>query len=223
MIGSFLELSAWARDIAASAAFWESLGFGHASTGDTWRHRYVVLTDGRLCLGLHDYEFDSPSLTFVRPGLQAVVDVLRARGVDFDFVKTADDEFHEAGFRDPAGQVVTLLEARTFSPGWRDGAPGSLLGHFEAYAWGGGTGQADFWERLGFVVDRDAQPPRLVADGITLAPGAGGPRPELRFRATDPGTVATALESRGHIPRRVAGGLELQSPEGLVLRVEPPA
>jgi hypothetical protein len=182
-----------------------------------------VLTDGRLCLGLHDYEFDSPSLTFVRPELRSAVEALRARGVAFDFVKTADDEFHEAGFRDPGGQVVTLLEARTFSPAWRDGPAGSVLGHFEAYAWGGGAGQANFWEQLGFVVDRDAQPPRLVGDGITLAPGAGGSPPELRFRATDPDAVAAALQARGHAARRVAGSLELQSPEGLVLRVEPPA
>ena len=100
MLGSFLELSVWARDIAGSVAFWEALGLEHAQVGETWSHRYGVLTDGRLFVGLHDYEFDSPSVTFVRPDIADAVAGLRSVGVTLDFAKTGDSQFNEAGFRD---------------------------------------------------------------------------------------------------------------------------
>ena len=223
MIGSFLELSVWTRDIAASAAFYEALGLEHAATGDTWSHRYGVLTDGRLVVGLHEYEFDSPSLTFVRPGVASAVVDLEAAGVALDFAKTGATEFHEAGFRDPAGQVVTVLEARTFSPVDRAAIPGALIGYFAAYRYPARDPGlvADFWEKLGFVIDRDAEHPRIVVAGVTLAPMPGLKAPELVFHSPDLRAAARRLEGRGFSPDRGAGGaLRLASPEGLVLRIE---
>jgi catechol 2,3-dioxygenase-like lactoylglutathione lyase family enzyme len=224
MLGSFLELSVWTRDIAASAAFYEALGMEHATVGETWSHPYGVLTDGRAFIGLHEYEFDSPSLTFVRPGISQAVVELESTGIVMDFVKTGEARFNEAGFRDPAGQVVTLLEARTFSPPWRD-APGiSLLGHFAEYRYPAAdpAGVAAFWENLGPVVDRDADPARVITGGITLAPRPGLRGPELIFRSVDPGRSVDALRRRGADAERGAeGAWLLRSPEGLVLKIEP--
>lgn len=224
MLGGFLELSVWTRDIAASAAFYEALGLEHAAVSETWAHRYGVLTDGRLAVGLHEYEFDSPSVTFVRPGVAGAVAELEAAGVSFDFAKTGESEFNEAGFRDPAGQVVTLLEARTFSPPWRETPPGCVAGYFTEYRYPAADPAevTDFWERLGPVIDRDADPPRVVAAGVTLAPSAGLKSPELVFQAPDMSMVAEALERRGLSAGRGAGGtLTLRTPEGLAVRVEP--
>jgi catechol 2,3-dioxygenase-like lactoylglutathione lyase family enzyme len=224
MLGGFLELSVWTRDISASAAFYEALGLEHAAVGETWSHRYGVLTDGRLVVGLHEYEFDSPSVTFVRPGVAQAVAELEAAGVTFDFAKTGESEFNEAGFRDPAGQVVTLLEARTFSPPWRETPPGCVAGYFTEYRYPAADPAevAKFWERLGPVIDRDADPPRVVAAGVTLAPAPGLRSPELVFQASEVGPIAEALQRRGLPAGRAAGGsLTLRTPEGLGIRVEP--
>ena len=222
MLGRFLELSVWSRDIAASVAFWESLGFQHAVVGDTWKHRYAVLSDGRLVLGLHEYEFASPSLTWVRPDLAEAIAGIKALGVAFDFAKTGADEFNEAGFRDPAGQVVTLLEARTWSPGFERTRPASPLGHFREYRYAATDPAATvaFWERLGLVSDADGHGPRAVAGGISLAPRTGITRPELVFEHDDPAAAADALSERGYaLEREGAGDLLLRGPDGLTLRI----
>lgn len=223
MLGSFLELSVWTRDIAASVAFWEPLGFQHGLVGDTWKHRYAVLGDGRLVLGFHEYEFDSPSLTWVRPGLAEALPAMAALGIHFDFAKTGDDEFNEAGFHDPAGQVVTLLEARTWSPAFERARPGTLLGHFREYRYPAQDPAATvaFWERLGLVPDADADGPRAVASGISLAPRVTVAGPELVFEHDDLEAVARALAAQGYAPGRgVGGALLLQAPDRLAVRVE---
>ena len=66
-LGRFLEVSLAATDVAESLAFYESLGFVQASVGETWPHPYAVVTDGRLSLGLHGLDFDSPLPTWVAP------------------------------------------------------------------------------------------------------------------------------------------------------------
>lgn len=221
MLGDFLELSIWSRDIAASVAFWERLGFGHGLVGDTWKHRYAVLSDGHLFLGLHDYEFESPSLTWVRTGLAEALPGLAALELDFDFAKTGRDEFHEAGFRDPAGQVVTLLEARTWSPGPASKPGGGLCGYFLEYRYPADdpAGTTAFWERLGMVVDRDADPPRAVATGIILSPCRELRGPELVFEHDDPAAAAQALHGLGYAPETVAGEVLLRAPDGLAIRI----
>ena len=63
MLGRFLEVSVHAPEILESLAFYEQLGFTQATVGETWSHPYAVVTDGRLFIGLHAYEFASPALT----------------------------------------------------------------------------------------------------------------------------------------------------------------
>lgn len=224
MLGRFLELSAWSRDIAASLAFWEPLGFSQGVAGETWKHRYAVLSDGRCILGLHDYEFDSPSLTWVRPGLADALPALAALGIALDFAKTGPEQFNEAGFRDPAGQVVTLLEARTWSPAFDAAPTGSLLGHFREYRYPARDPDASvaFWERLGLVRDQAADGPRALGSGISLAPRAGLAGAELVFEHPEPESALDALRARGHAAEASDGALTLAAPDGLRIRVIPP-
>ena len=224
MLGRFLELSVWSRDIAASVAFWESLGLAHGRVGDTWTHRYAVLSDGRLVLGLHEYEFPSPSVTWVRPGVAAALPGLAARGVSFDFAKTGEQEFNEAGFRDPDGQVATLLEARTWSADFGHAWPQSLAGHFREYRYPSRDPAATvaFWERLGLLADQTPGGPVAVAGGITLAPSAEARGPELVFEHHDMDALPALLAARGHALERGAGGAGLlRAPDGLLIRIEP--
>src|SRR5687767_5902516 len=124
MLGRFHEISIATNDIRASVEFYERLGFEHAATNDTWTHPYGVLTDGRLFVGLHEYSFPSPSITFVKPGIAQHAQQIAALGIELAFAKTAEDVFNEIGFTDPAGQMVTVLEARTYSPPPRRGLAG---------------------------------------------------------------------------------------------------
>jgi hypothetical protein len=223
MLGNFLELSVWSPDVVASVAFWEPLGFQQGQVNDTWKHRYAVLSDGRLVLGLHDYEFPSPSLTWVRPELAAALPGFTDLGIRFDFAKTANDQFHEAGFRDPAGQVVTLLEARTWSQTFERARPASLLGHFREYRYEAGdpAHAVAFWERLGLLPDSDAGGLRAVGSGICLAPRAGLAGPELVFEHHDPVAAAAVLAGAGYRPQLEAGdSLLLRAPDGLAIRIE---
>jgi hypothetical protein len=224
MLGRFLELSVYSRDVAASAAFWEGLGFSHGVVGDTWRHRYAVLSDGGLVLGLHEYPFDSPSLTWVRPGIAEAVAAFEALGIRFDFAKTGQDEFNEAGFRDPAGQVVTLLEARTWSAAFAEPAAPRLLGHFLEYRYPAHDPAvvAGFGETLGLVVDDRGEGPRAVAGGISLAPRAAAGSALLVFEHEDPAAAAARLAERGYPAERPADDLVLlRAPDGLAIRIEP--
>ena len=97
MIGRFLELSVQTDDILASVEFYERLGFRQLQVGETWSHPYAVLSDGRIPIGLHRYEFESPALTFVLPELATKLPHIERQGISFKFRKLGADEFNEAG------------------------------------------------------------------------------------------------------------------------------
>ena len=69
MLGRFLEFSIATPDIRASLDFYGKLGFTQAQVGEAWTHPYAVVTDGRICLGLHQEFIPAPAVTFVKPDL----------------------------------------------------------------------------------------------------------------------------------------------------------
>src|SRR5512135_1588053 len=133
MLGRFLEISVRVSDILESLAFYESLGFVQAAVGDTRPYPYAVVTDGRLILGLHAAPVDSPCLTWTHPDLKSHAPKLQSLGIEFARAEFGDDAFHELAFWDPAGQMVTILEARTYSPPSAGDVRQSSLGYFEEY------------------------------------------------------------------------------------------
>ena len=236
MIGRFLEISVEAPDIAASVEFYQALGLVQARVGDTWTHRYGVLTDGNLVIGLHDYSFPSPSLTYVRPGLKEGLAELRQRAGSLAFAKTGEDEFNEAGFTDPDGQMVTVLEARTFSPPEIARPGATILGHFSEVSLPVKSlpDSIAFWESMGFVLTGSAQQPvpraSLTSDGLNLGLYATPRlrRPALTFRETDMDARIEYIGAQGF--RVTAGtpisdpppaGASLQAPEGTWLFLIP--
>ena len=86
-VGRFLEVSVASPDVGASVLFYEALGFRQLDTGETWSHPYAVMSDGRVHIGLHGYEFASPSLTFVHPDLSASIDDFLAHGIELQFTR----------------------------------------------------------------------------------------------------------------------------------------
>lgn len=175
MIGRFLEIGIATRDIRASVEFYERLGFTQAQTGDVWSHPYGVLTDGRVCIGLHQTRLDSPALTFVRPGIADHLAALERMGIEPSTVNIGGEAFNEVSFRDPAGQAVRLLEARTYSPSDRSALEPSRCGLFRGLSMPAPDFEPvrSFWEALGFLAGEPQSRPYphlpLSREGFELA------------------------------------------------------
>lgn len=173
MLGQFLELSVTAPAVEASYNFYQGLGFTPLEVGETWEHPYAVVTDGRMTFGLHGYEFQSPSLTFVRPELSNYVAALKRADLSFEFAKLGEDEFNELGFVAPSGLMITLLEARTFFRAPERPGP-SLCGQWLELSLSTRSLQdsESFWGRLGFEVERRGDNPhpwtRVMRDDLRI-------------------------------------------------------
>lgn len=230
-LGRFLEVSLAAADVAESLAFYESLGFLQASVGEAWPHPYAVVTDGRLSLGLHGADFESPLPTWVAPSLRERLATLATLDVTIDDARLDDVSMHQALLRDPSGQPLRLLEARTFSPPALAPAHSTTLGYFEelAMATTDLAASSAFWERLGFVAFEPVLEPfaKVVAASRDLNVGLYGidlPAPVLVFSdATMPERIES-LRDRGYrfarrLPRELTamGAAMLEAPEGTLL------
>lgn len=175
MFGRFLELSIATTDIAASVQFYERLGFTQLLTGDAWPHRYGVLSDGRIHLGLHERGMPSPSLSFVLPELARARARLAAAGIEPELTCLDEERLHELRVRDPAGHAITLLEARTFSPAAPGSAGESLCGYFSHLSLPQSHFKqaAAFWEQAGLVALPALKLPYphvpLTSDSLDLA------------------------------------------------------
>ncbi len=219
-------------DIRASVEFYEGLGFSQAQTGDAWSHPYGVLTDGRVYLGLHQRRSPSPALTFVHAEIAEYATTLESRGIHLDVRKTGEDVFNEIGFRDPTGQSVSVLEARTYSPAPRRSRQDSLCGYFTEFSIPAADFEAAqaFWEPLGFVATEEPDAPYerlpLTSDHLDIAfhrPPTFS-RPLLVFRAPDMRSRLAQLRELGvSVSAQLPGGLDsaanglIETPEATAL------
>ncbi len=228
MLGRFLEVSVQAPDILESLAFYESLGFVQARVGDTRSHPYAVVTDGRLNLGLHACEMASPALTWVHPDLAPHAAELESLDIELDYSRLGEDAMHEIGFRDPAGQRIMLIEARTFSSPPAADLRASSLGYFEEF----GVPVTDlarsaaFWDSLGFIAFDPEHVPftRVVASHRDLNVGLYDTdlrNPVLTFSNPQMAERIVELREKGHrMPDRLPRGMDpkenalLEAPEG---------
>jgi catechol 2,3-dioxygenase-like lactoylglutathione lyase family enzyme len=227
LFGRFLEIALPTEDIAASVQFYEQLGFRQLLTGDAWPHRYGVLSDGRIHLGLHeaaaDLSLTSIAPSFVLPGVARSLGALRAAGIEPEEVHLGDESLHHLQLRDPGGNPVRLQEARTFSPapvavppeeapapaGASTGAPArSLCGYFMhlSLPQGDFTAARSFWERAGWVAlpEEDSPYPHLplTADQLNLAFHARGGMayPFLAFECLNVPATLERLAALGIAP-----------------------
>jgi catechol 2,3-dioxygenase-like lactoylglutathione lyase family enzyme len=222
VLGKFHEISVETPDIAASVAFYERLGFTHCGTTDTWQHPYGVMTDGKLFLGLHQFKFPSPTLTYVRANVAAHAHAIEKHGIDIAWKRVGDDAFNEIGFFDPSGQAVRVQEAATHFPSERDRGENSLCGDFAEFSLPSAEFQPmrEFWEPLGFVALDESETPYLrmsmTSDHVDLA--------VHRPRTLDvPAPVFAAPDMGERIERLRALGCEMSSgfPRGLDPRHSP--
>lgn len=203
MLGRFHEISVETPDIAESVAFYERLGFVQCGTTDTWDHPYGVLTDGKLFLGLHQFKFPSPTLTYVHPNVAHHSLVIEKHGVDLAWKRVGEDAFNEFGFLDPSGQAVRVQEAPTHFAG--AGSATSLCGDFAEFSLPTAEFEPmrEFWEPLGFVAMGETDAPyvrmSMTSDHLDLA--VHRPRtldsPMLVFAAADMGERIERLRALG--------------------------
>lgn len=230
MLGQFLEFSIAARPLAPSAAFFAALGFRAAETTDTLGHPYAAYFDDSVTFGLHERDAASPALTFVRPDLKHYVRGLRRLRIELDEVKLADDEFNRVAFRDPTGQTVVLLEARTFTPGRWEPHDVNVSGTFLEYSVPAEdlTAARAFWEALGLTPIAEGDAPhafvRLAGHGLVLGLHAMHFQPGFAFLAPQLETRVEFLKAKGCAPRPGAPAVaprdkraSLSTPEGTTL------
>lgn len=232
LFGRFLEVGVSTRDIAASVAFYEELGFTQLPTTDTWSHPYGVVSDGRLCLGLHQSERASPTLTFVRPDLAQHVHKIRAAGFEPHYARLGESDFHELQLREHSGQIVTLLEARTYLSAAGPKPGDSQCGYFSAFTLPAldFDNALAFWEHAGFVALGEEDEPYshlpMTSDWLNLT--LHRPRwldaPALVFTDPDMAVRIARLRESGYtFSRDLPRGLDpqhnalLAAPEGTLL------
>ena len=234
MLGRFLELSIATPDIRASLDFYGKLGFSAAEVGEAWNHPYAVLTDGRICIGLHQHSSFEPSTTFLKPDLLKHLGSLERLGLRFEFRRLANDVFNEIGWLDPSGHMIRLVEARTFSPIKRKSADTSLCGYFLEIALPAPSRDIakSHWEQFGFVGmdEPDAMLPHVSCTSDTINIGLYEPAhvqgPTLVFEVGDVDEALGRLDAIGITPNgRVPAPLKhmpaavLVAPEGTALLV----
>lgn len=227
--GRFLELSVPTADILRSLGFYRALGFTELSTGDIRPWHYAVVTDGSIILGLHGGGIEEPALTFVRPNLARQVRALEQYGQEFEFQRLGAEEFNEAALRTPDGQLILMIEARTFSPADEDSVATPAVGRCAEVSLACVDVDVSrvFFENAGFLAAQDdgrAAPDtaagrgvvRLNAPGITLGlrESARIAALTLRFPARDRKAMIRALEEKDLRPAREPEGQVLKAPEG---------
>jgi catechol 2,3-dioxygenase-like lactoylglutathione lyase family enzyme len=236
MFGRFLEIGIATRDIAASFTFYDRLGFSQLTTSDAWPHRYGVLSDERLYLGLHEREMPSPSVTFVLPDLALAMPRLRSQQLEPELALLGEDSLNQVVLRDPEGHGTTLLEARTYSPAPQDSPKQSLCGYFSHLS----LPQTDFdaarkfWERAGFVALGEEELPfphlPLTSDHLDLAfhQRRTFDAPLLVFECADvTAAIARLQELELPLAKDLPRGLDrkrnclIESPEGTALLIVP--
>ncbi|NNF51276.1 MAG: hypothetical protein HKN59_02445 [Gammaproteobacteria bacterium] len=230
MLSRFLEISLHSPDILTSLDFYRGLGFKELLTSDAHPHPYAVTSDGRACIGLHQRAADAPVISFVVPELAAVVARGLPEGLEPIYTRLGEDDFHEAGFVDGDGHVLTFLEARTFSPPAFGSDETSLLGYFEGIVLPSSDldTAAARWESLGFVALDDPESSAgsvlLTSDALNvhLRDRAQNREPALLFSGPDLEARIALLKQRDFaFEQEIPGkrGACLKTPEGLAIRL----
>lgn len=196
-LGRFHEISLSTRSLVKSLQFYESHGFLRGETLPVWPHPYAVVSRDGLTLGLHEYVFPSPSFTTVQSDIESTLEAYREVGMHIAFAKTGPNCFNEFGFRDPAGNMITLLERPTHTIATVR-AP-KRTGLLSLPSVDPELSQR-FWRILGGT------------DGETGFSAAGLP---LAFHSPDEESAPMLVIRDPAIPRII----RLESPEGVVLRI----
>jgi hypothetical protein len=229
-IGQFLEFSVSTTDILESLHFYKTLGFVDREIGDMWPHKYAVVSDGELNIGLHERDFDAPAMTFVQHDLAKHARSMTDRGLEFSYMQLDEDIFNELHFADRDGHTIIMLEARTFHASEepdRDSACGSW---FELTLPVRDTLRAgQFWAPIAPTLLEMREEPtmhmRFDADGapVGLSESIALTGPSLAFKCADRDGLMMLLEHNNMRVEKFPGFegafVAIRAPEGTMLYV----
>ncbi len=227
-IGRFLEFSTRTPDILESLHFYKTLGFVELEIADVWSHKYAVVSDGELNIGLHDREFDAPAITFVQRDLAKHARSMADHGFNFSFMQLDEDSFNELGFADRDGHMVSMLEARTFNVS-EEAENDSICGSwFElTLPVRDALRAAQFWAPIAPKLQEMREEPtthmRFDAAGVALglSESIALKAPSLCFKCPDRHRLMDVLEQNGmdfeKFPGFEGAFVEIRSPDGTIL------
>jgi hypothetical protein len=227
-IGQFLEISVRAKDVVESLLWYKTLGFAELETADVYPHKYTVVSDGVLCIGIHDREFDSPAITFVQPDLARHARSMADHGFDFSFMLLGEEVFYEIGVNDRDNHLITILEARTFHGNDEDDNDSACGTWFElTLPVRDAVRSARFWGPVaGSILNVREEPTvhmRFDAGGIALglSESIALEHPSLCFKCHDKSALKHLIGQRGleakEFPGFEGAFMVLTAPEGTQL------
>lgn len=227
-IGQYLEFSVRTSDILESLAFYKSLGFAELESADVWPHKYAVVSDGVLSIGLHDREFDSPAVTFVQPELAKHARSMNDHGFHFRLMRLDEDVFNELQLDDRDGHSIMMLEARTYHGGDESDNDSMCGTWFElTLPVRDAMRSARFWGPVAPVVLSMREEPtmhmRFDAGGIALglSESIALDGPSLCFKCHDREAVQAICKQHGFKTKKFPGFegafRAIQAPEGTCL------
>jgi len=227
-LGHYLEFSVRTPQILDSLGFYKDLGFSELEIGDVWPHKYAVVTDGVLCIGLHEREFDAPAISFVQQDLARHARSMTDHGFEFRFLQLGEDAFNEIRLIDRDGHNITMLEARTFTGG-DEFENDSICGTwFELSLPSRDTVHAaQFWASVAPVVLEVREEPtthmRFDAGGfaVGLSESIALEAPSLCFKCHDKDALLKVIEKYGLDHQKYPGYegafVAIKAPEGTTL------
>ncbi|MDH4124046.1 MAG: hypothetical protein OEW64_09765 [Gammaproteobacteria bacterium] len=227
-LGRYLEFSVRAPDILESLGFYKSLGFAELEIGDIYSHKYAVVSDGTLCIGLHDRDFDAPAISYVHQDLARHARSMTDHGFEFSLMQLGEDAFNELGLTDRDGHYIRMLEARTFMSG-DEFANDSVCGSWFELSLPArdAVNSALFWATVAPVVLRVREEPtthmRFDAGGfpLGLSESIALTGPALCFRCADRSALFENIEKNAHKHRKFPGYegafVAITAPEGTTL------
>jgi len=227
-IGRFLEISVRSKDVVESLLWYKTLGFVELETADVYPHKYAVVSDGVLCIGIHDREFESPAITFVQPDLARHARSMADHGFEFSFMHLGEERFNEIGINDHDRHLITIVEARTFHGNDEDDNDSACGNWFElTLPVQDAMRSARFWGPVaGSILKMREEPTvhmRFDAGGIALglSESIALESPSLCFKCQDKEALKHLVETRG-LEAKAFPGFEgafmvLTAPEGTQL------
>ena len=227
-IGRFLEFSVRTSDIIESLHFYKLLGFEELEIGEVWSHKYAVVSDGVLSIGLHDREFSSPAVTFVQPELARHARSMSDHGFNFTHMQLGEDSFNELRLNDKDGHAIMMLEARTFTGADEDDNDSLCGAWFElTLPARDAIRAARFWAPIAPLVLRMREEPtvhmRFDASGMALglSESIALSGPSLCFKCNDRDAIDDVCNRHGFAKQKFPGFegafAALQAPEGTCL------
>ncbi len=229
-IGRFLEIGVRSQDVVESLLWYKTLGFSELETADVYPHKYAVVSDGVLNIGIHDrdLDFDSAAISFVQPDLARHARSMADHGFEFSFMHLGEERFNEIGITDRDRHLITIVEARTFHGNDEDDNDSACGTWFElTLPVRDAMHSAQFWGPVaGSILKMREEPTvhmRFDAGGIALglSESIALQNPSLCFKCRDKDALKHLVEARGLAVKEFPGFegafMVLTAPEGTQL------